>query len=415
MCLYNIITKKYPNNKIIIAHVNHNIREESKEEEEFLKKYNNNNYILETTTLYETNHSEENLRNRRYQFFEKIINKYSANILLTAHHGDDLIETILMRLTRGSSLNGYIGIKEIIYKNNYKLYRPLLNWSKEDIINYNQANNIPYRLDKSNNDLFYTRNRYRHNILPVLKEENYDVHKKFLEFSKELTDAFELIESITNKEFQKIYKDNELNIENINNHPKIIIQKLIEKYLKEIYKDDIKLINKTHVNLLKEMIVKNKNEEIHLPSNIKIEKEYNKLKLKKEHQTNEYNHLFNKYIELPNNYCLKETEDDLTKSNYILRLNLSEIKLPLIVRNYKNDDLIEIKNMLGRKKIKDILKDEKIEKENRINQPVLLDQNNNIIWLPGIKKSKFDKDKNEKYDIIIKYQKLVEKKESYYE
>ena len=74
--------------------------------------------LLEITKYSNNKFSEEDARKRRYDFFNKLIKKYNANVLLTAHHGDDLIETIQMRLTRGSNLSGYIGIKMINESNN---------------------------------------------------------------------------------------------------------------------------------------------------------------------------------------------------------------------------------------------------------------------------------------------------------
>ncbi len=411
MCLYDIITKKYPTNKIIIAHVNHNIREVSKEEEDFLKDYVGSNHIFETTTLYENNHSEENLRLKRYQFFDKLVDQYKATVLLTAHHGDDLIETILMRLTRGSNLKGYSGIKQYINKNNHKLYRPLLKWSKDDILRYNEVNNIPYKIDESNNDTYYTRNRYRHNILPALKEENNDVHLKFYDFSKELEETNELVENITQKEFDKYYSNEEYNLINFNNNQKIIKRKIIEMYLSKIYQDDIKLIDKNHLNIILNMTSKKEYQQAHLPANIIIEKEYDILRIKKEIIEENYSIEFSNQNKLPNNYEMLITNQDDSKSNYYLRLNSEEINKPLTIRNYRNDDEIEIKNLDGHKKIKKIFAHEKVAKKDRYKHPVLVDKDNNILWLAGLKKSKFDKEKPEKYDIIIKYQKLVEEKE----
>ncbi len=96
-------------------------------------------------------------------------------------------------------------------------------------------------------------------------------------------------------------------------------------------------------------------------------------------------------------------EETNSTTNYICRLYSKEIKLPLYVRNRKNGDKIKIKGMLGSKKIKDIFIDEKIPMEERDIWPIVLDSFDNIVWIPGIKKSIFDKEKKEKHDIIVKY------------
>ena len=77
--------------------------------------------------------------------------------------------------------------------------------------------------------------------------------------------------------------------------------------------------------------------------------------------------------------------------------------MPLYVRNRKNGDRIEIKNLNGSKKVKDVFIDEKIPKDKRDGIPIVVDSAEKIVWIPGVKKSKYNKEKNEKYDIIIKY------------
>ena len=128
--------KKNTNNKIICCHINHNIRKQSIEEEQYLKNYCiKENIIFENTTIkkYKENNFENEARKRRYEFYEKILNKYHSKYLFLAHHGDDLIETILMKIERGSNLEGYAGIKEITHINNYYIIRPLLKYTKEDL------------------------------------------------------------------------------------------------------------------------------------------------------------------------------------------------------------------------------------------------------------------------------------------
>ncbi|MDE5888634.1 MAG: tRNA lysidine(34) synthetase TilS, partial [Bacilli bacterium] len=149
MCLLNVallINKKI---NIVCAHINHNIREESKDEMKFIKEYCKEKELeLETTTFEKKSDTESfnelELREKRYGFFEDIIKKHKAEYLLTAHHGDDLIETILMRLSRGSTLKGYTGFQIETQKNNYKIIKPLIFMTKEEILDYIEEKNIPY-------------------------------------------------------------------------------------------------------------------------------------------------------------------------------------------------------------------------------------------------------------------------------
>ena len=121
---------------------------------------------------YIENNFENEARKKRYDFYEEILNKYNSNKLFLAHHGDDLIETILMKIIRGSNIEGYAGIKYQSNVKNYQIIRPLIKVTKEDIIKYNKDNNIKYYIDSSNNNTNYTRNRIRKNILPLLKKED---------------------------------------------------------------------------------------------------------------------------------------------------------------------------------------------------------------------------------------------------
>jgi len=106
---------------------------------------------------------------------------------------------------------------------------------------------------------------------------------------------------------------------------------------------------------------------------------------------------------LPNSHTINIIDESAETSNYYTRLNSKELSLPLYVRNRKPGDKMTIKNSTGSKKIKDILIDNKIEIEKRNSLPIVVDSKNNIIWLPGLKKSKFDKAKTEEYDIILWY------------
>ena len=109
MCLLNILLSINKKIEIICAHINHNIRKESIKEVEFVRDYcQKKNVIFETITFdkksKDKDYSEQELREKRYEYFEQIIKKYKAKYLFTAHHGDDLIETIIMRISRGSNL-----------------------------------------------------------------------------------------------------------------------------------------------------------------------------------------------------------------------------------------------------------------------------------------------------------------------
>ena len=399
------------NLKIIIAHVNHSLRKQSEEEEIFVKNYAKENKLL-FEYLRIDNYNKENFHNyartKRYKFFYEIVKKYQANYLMTAHHGDDLIETILMRLTRGSSLKGYSGIKLITEGENFKIVRPLLFLDKKKIIDYMDQNKLKYYIDSSNQSSKYTRNRYRQNILPFLKKEDKNVHLKYLEFSQELESADKYIERVVLKDVMKVYKDNKIDVEKIKQLDEYILKKVIEEILHLIYNNELAKVNKKHQEALYNLINTDKpNSFINLPNNIIALKEYNNISFKKKEdlENGSYNYIFNEKLILPNkDRILKLTKPDKT-DNFYLYLDSKEITLPLIVRSIQKQDKMAVKNLKGHRKIKDILIDSKIPISIRKQLPVVTDSQNNILWLPGIKKSKFDKAKEQNYDIILKYEK----------
>ena len=408
MALLNLLLKirDKKNLNIVVAHINHNLREESKEEYEFTKEYAlEHNCIFEGTIFdkYDSNSIENEAREKRYKFFGNILRKYNSKYLLTAHHGDDLIETILMRITRGSSLEGYAGFKKISKRKNYVILRPLIFYKKEEILKYIENNNIPYRIDQTNYSKKYTRNRYRLDVLPLLKNEDEKVHLKYLKFSEELTDASIFINEYVHNKYKDIVINNIINIKLLKEENEYIIKKILYKYLYNIYRDDIDLIESKHIDILIDIINdKKSNIEVTLPKDIIVQKSYDVLMIDNKVFYDDYKIELSKETSFPQGKIISLEETDLT-NNYVTHLNSIDISFPLYVRNKKDGDVIEVLNLNGKKKVKDIFIDEKIGKNRRNNYPVVVDSNDNIIWIPGIKKSKYDSLKTGKYDIILWY------------
>ena len=412
MCLLDLLQKK--TTKIVVCHINHNVRKESIEEEEYITKYcQDKNIILEKTTInnYQENNFENEARKKRYMFYEEILKKYNSKTLLLAHHGDDLIETILMKISRGSNLEGYAGIKEVSNVKNYQIIRPLLKYTKEDIINYNKSNNIKYYNDSSNQSTNYTRNRYRLNILPLLKKEDKNIHKKYLKYSKTLIEYDDYIKREVKRNINNVYKDNIINIDNLNKLDTFLIKNILYNIMNNIYQNKNNIITDRHIQNIISLLNNTKpNIKIDLPNNKEIIKEYNKLIIKdKTSDIKNYKIEFNDKIEIENLIIEKiESEDD--DSNSVCRLNSKDITLPLYIRNREDGDYIILKGSNNRKKIKEIFIEKKLPLKKRNNYPLLVDSNNNIIWIPNIKKSKFCNKKSENYDIIIR---CNERKEDY--
>ncbi len=410
MCLLDVLLKleKEYNLNLIVAHLNHNLRSESEEEALFVEKIaKNNGCIFEFKKLESLpkSNTEEEARKKRYEFLEEIVIKYKANFLMTAHHGDDLIETILMRLTRGSNFSGYKGFKKITDKKNYQLIRPLIYLTKEEIINYNKEKNLEYRIDKTNQSEDYTRNRFRKKIVPFLHQENPKVHQKFLKFSEELDRIEAYLEKKTKTVLTSIYDFDKVNLHKFKELDFVFQIRVIDDMLKKEYQDKIYLLNDTHQKMIFNLIEnKSPNKRINLPLDKILQKSYHYLYFDNSHEPIKKEYILKDSIILNNQEkIIKLTTSSILKSNNLLRLNSNEIALPLKVRTRKKGDIIKLKNLNYTKKLKDIFIDEKVPLEKRNNWPVITDANDVILWIPGLKKSNFDKNNNEFYDIIYKY------------
>lgn len=408
MALLNILLdfriKNKVNYNIVCVHINHNIRIESNNEEKFIKEYcKEKNVTLEVTKFEYTSKFTESLGHKmRYEYFDKIMKKYNAKYLLTAHHGDDLIETILMKIVRGSNLSGYLGFENILYLEDYTILRPLVFLSKEEILEYNKINKIPFVIDNSNFDDKYTRNRYRKYVLPFLKNEDHNVHLKFLKYSNDISEYNEIIKYEVNRLYTKIVKENILYLNELKSVPHIVKKNIIYKWLNNNYNEQ-GIINSTHVDIIINVIDSSKpNLFIDLP-NKKIVKEYNKLYFDNSNNIINYKIELKDSIKLYNNKIIKYVKKSSDTSNNTIYINSNDVKLPLYVRNYHQGDIMSIKNFNGHKKIKDIFINEKIPLSERKNYPVVVDSDDKIIWLPGIKKSLFDSQNDKKYDIILEY------------
>ena len=401
---------------IICAHVNHNKREESEAEASMVKDFcEKNDVIFEYTKFeeYDKGNFEAIARKKRYDFFEATMRKYKTKKIFTAHHGDDLAETILMRISRGSTLRGYIGFTKYNNSEWYELYRPLIFVTKQELLDYVKENNIPYAIDKSNKDNKYTRNRFRNLIVPELKKEEPRITKKFLKFSEKLDEAVSYIDDLVSEKIVEMYKDKSLNLIKFNYEKPYIQKMIIKELLGRIYDDDVIYLKDSHVDMIIRAIHSDRpNLEVVLPKKMRILKRYDKLIFTTESVIKKsYHCLFDEKFEI-GNHIIEEIQESELDGNDICRLDISDIKLPLHVRNRVDGDKMTIKGMTGTKKLKEIFIEKHISQEERDNWPILVDSRDEILWLPGLKKSKYNKSKEEKCDIILKYYLKEEKNET---
>ncbi len=173
MALLNVVYElsKIYNFTVIAAHLNHNWRGcESLQEMKNCEKFClDNDICFYCETLDENEkHTETVARELRYKFFERVIEKYHADALLTAHTKSDIVETVIYRLIKGTGIKGLQGISP----NLGKIYRPMLDISRDEVLNYCQNNSLNPNNDSSNTDNKYARNYIRNQIVPLCKEIN---------------------------------------------------------------------------------------------------------------------------------------------------------------------------------------------------------------------------------------------------
>ncbi len=149
-----------------IAIVDYSKRDNSKLESDYAKKlaFKYNKKCFTKKVILTDSNFEKNARNKRYEFFENIISEYLYDNLITAHQLNDRLEWFLMQFTKGAGVVELLGFKDLEIRDGYKLIRPLIKTSKSELLNYLLKNDIKYFEDKSNFDLKFTRNQFRHNF-----------------------------------------------------------------------------------------------------------------------------------------------------------------------------------------------------------------------------------------------------------
>ena len=184
---------------IYVAHINHQLREVSEEEEAFVLRLCRDNQVPVFTTKWTegltiSSNVEQQARQFRYSFFDEVMKRQKITKLLTAHHEDDQVETMMMRLINGNRVKSITGMKEIREFGQGELIRPLLQIKKEELALFAKENNLFFYEDESNQSLDYLRNRLRHQLLPTIKKENPKFNEHMMRFREELEMSTSLIE-----------------------------------------------------------------------------------------------------------------------------------------------------------------------------------------------------------------------------
>lgn len=220
ICLLHVLygLKEKLGIEIVVAHVNHMLRDvadlETEYVQSFCKKLGIECYVKKADILEisktQKKGTEEVGRQVRYDFFDEVAKKTNSNKIATAHNSNDRAETVILNILRGSGLSGLKGIKPI---RDNKYIRPLINTDRQDIENYCNDNKLEPKYDKTNNENIYTRNKVRNTVIPYIKKEfNPNIIKTINRLSSLATEENEYLQAITKQEFENLLIEKTENI-----------------------------------------------------------------------------------------------------------------------------------------------------------------------------------------------------------
>ena len=266
---------------IIVAHVNHMIREEAIDDqrfvENFCKKIGVSFYAKSIDVQKIANNkkigTEEAGRNARYEFFDEILEKKNANKIAIAHNKNDKIETIIMNMLRGSGIAGLKGIEPI--KNN-KYIRPLIECERFEIEEYCAKNGIEPRIDRTNFENVYTRNKVRNIVIPFIKQEfNPNIIQTMDRLSDLVKEEDEYLEKLVETKYNDYVEQEDkwqiiMNLKDFNKEEKVIKSRLLLYTISRLL-GTTKGIEKIHIEDIIKLCEKNIGNKYLTPNkNIKV-------------------------------------------------------------------------------------------------------------------------------------------------
>jgi len=282
-------------------------------------------------------------RDLRYEWFETILNDCKYDYLLTAHHADDNLETFLINLSRGTGLRGLLGIPE----KNHRIVRPLLPYSKDQLLAYAKKNSLCWREDNSNNNTKYLRNKLRHHIVPAYKEVSSSTLKNFNKTQKYLRGSQTLVDDYL-----------------------VLIRNLVMTEQAEGFVINItKLINLPHYEMLLHELLS--------PFNFNAWK------------PNETAGVYviaknTKSIKIPVRLNFSEASSFKITNTHTFFVDYQKLDYPLQLRPWKEGDFFHPLGMKGKKKLSKFFKDEKLSLVAKSNIWVLC-SNHKIVWVVGMR------------------------------
>ena len=343
------------------------------------------------TKEYAKNHKlsiQEAARKLRYEWFEKVRQENQLDYILTAHNLNDSLETFLINLSRGTGLKGLTGINNI----NQKIIRPISSFSRAEIIFFAQKNKIDWREDKSNANTKYTRNKIRHQVIPVLQEINPNLLETFKQTLENLQGADDIIQdTILSVQTQFITSPvndtNKISIKNLNTqiktNPKAYLHELFSPYGFHNVTDIEQLLtaqsgkqifSKTH-RLIKDreflLLVENRKEKT--VQRIEISENDEKFKIQN-----------SKFKIHHSKLTIQNSKFKTQHSKFNIQIDKDLLKFPLVVRKWQKGDYFYPIGMTGKKKLSKYFKDEKLSLIQKENIWLLL-SDTKIVWVIGMR------------------------------
>lgn len=407
------------NISLVIAHVNHMLRDkESDGDEEYVKGLGNKFNIPVNTCRVDVDKyarekgvsTEVAGREIRYDFFREVSIKEGCNKVAVAHNANDQVETFMMRLFRGSGIYGLRGIDAV--RDN--IIRPLIDVDRSSIEKFCEEMNVETRLDATNLENIYSRNKIRLDVLPYISENfNKDIIRTIMRTIDSFTidnDYLEEQSYISYKKYAKNLGDKIVIDKEAFTLHKAVLSRLIRNVMKDLL-GNIKEIEKKHIDEIILIQSGETGKELILPRRIKATNNYGDIVIQIDNKNNEFIN-FEKDINISGTTYIEELditiECEVTNkkninkfsNNYLIKyFDYDKIK-KVTIRNRRDGDYFTPLGMKGRKKLKDLFINEKIDKSKRSKIPLIL-FDNEIAWIVGLRISEKFKITEETKRILI--------------
>ena len=411
--LFHLLVTEYKDSykELVVFHINHGLREESYEEAEFVEKFVKDFDVkfykeeLNMSDLERDSHTSEEMlaRELRYQAFNKMAKLEGVTKLLTAHHKNDQVENILMRLLTGRSIDHSLAICEEIEMAGLTIYRPLLNSLKAELEEYAKEKNLHYYVDATNFDTDYTRNNIRHNIVPLLNDINSGSFDNLINFANYYQNINNnLKKAILSNKDNYIFSRDEDKISLVKDKFLELNEEEMYFLLKDLITDELGVFDvkqKAIFDVVSSLKKNSGNKSYDLKNNLKIISQYETLYIHKIEKK-----CYNDKIEIIIDKICENSVYEFYQNKFIIstdakdsEIGFNKSELPLHITTKKEGDRVRRGEI--NKKLSRIFIDEKVPKELRDTLPVIRNNKGEVLGVLGIGTKV---NRNKIYDYYIK-------------